>query len=106
DQPLCPAWTPRFQNCVIFATAAAAYSAEFRPCLRCRPEIGPELGLEWDRGDGQPCAPPHRRGRAGGREPRGTCVAVWRRAHAASSPTARRSLLSCAPPEPSVTPIP
>ena len=38
---ICPARTPRFENCVFFPTAAAAYSAGFRPCLRCRPEISP-----------------------------------------------------------------
>jgi AraC family transcriptional regulator, regulatory protein of adaptative response / DNA-3-methyladenine glycosylase II len=40
---ICPARTPRFENCVFFPTAAAAYSAGFRPCLRCRPEISPGL---------------------------------------------------------------
>src|SRR2546426_11679764 len=40
-RPLCPARTPRFENCIFFPTAAAAYSAGFRPCLRCRPEISP-----------------------------------------------------------------
>ena len=40
-RPICPARTPRFENCVFFPTAAAAYSAGFRPCLRCRPEISP-----------------------------------------------------------------
>jgi len=40
-RPICPARTPRFENCVFFPTAAAAYSAGFRSCLRCRPEINP-----------------------------------------------------------------
>jgi AraC family transcriptional regulator of adaptative response / DNA-3-methyladenine glycosylase II len=40
-RPICPARTPRFENCIFFPTAAAAYSAGFRPCLRCRPEINP-----------------------------------------------------------------
>ena len=40
-RPICPARTPRFENCVFFPTAAAAFSAGFRPCLRCRPEISP-----------------------------------------------------------------
>lgn len=40
---ICPARTPRFENCVFFPTAAAAYAAGFRPCLRCRPEISPGL---------------------------------------------------------------
>ena len=38
---ICPARTPRLENCIFFPTAAAAYSAGFRPCLRCRPEISP-----------------------------------------------------------------
>jgi AraC family transcriptional regulator of adaptative response / DNA-3-methyladenine glycosylase II len=38
---VCPARAPRFENCVFFPTAAAAFSAGFRPCLRCRPEISP-----------------------------------------------------------------
>jgi AraC family transcriptional regulator of adaptative response / DNA-3-methyladenine glycosylase II len=42
---ICPARTPRFENCVFFPTAAAAYSAGFRPCLRCRPEISPALPI-------------------------------------------------------------
>src|SRR5882724_4886589 len=40
-RPICPARTPRFESCAFFPTAAAAYSAGFRPCLRCRPEISP-----------------------------------------------------------------
>ena len=40
-RPICPTRTPRLESCVFFSTAAAAYSAGFRPCLRCRPEISP-----------------------------------------------------------------
>src|SRR5262249_20703273 len=40
-RPICPARTPRLEHCVFFPTAAAAYAAGFRPCLRCRPEINP-----------------------------------------------------------------
>jgi AraC family transcriptional regulator of adaptative response / DNA-3-methyladenine glycosylase II len=40
-RPVCPAKTPRKQNCRFFPTAAAAESAGFRPCLRCRPELSP-----------------------------------------------------------------
>jgi AraC family transcriptional regulator of adaptative response / DNA-3-methyladenine glycosylase II len=40
-RPICPARTPRFENCVFFPTAAAACSAGFRACRRCRPEISP-----------------------------------------------------------------
>ena len=44
-RPICPARTPKFQNCRYFASAAAAQEAGFRPCLRCRPEIAPELAF-------------------------------------------------------------
>ncbi len=40
-RPVCPARTPRRENCVFFACAAAAQEAGFRPCLRCRPEASP-----------------------------------------------------------------
>jgi len=40
-RPICPARTPRFENCRFFVSAAAAASAGFRPCLRCRPEHAP-----------------------------------------------------------------
>ena len=44
-RPICPARTPKFANCRFFASAAAAQDAGFRPCLRCRPEIAPELAF-------------------------------------------------------------
>ena len=44
-RPVCPARTPRFENCRFFASAAAAQEAGFRPCLRCRPEIAPDLAF-------------------------------------------------------------
>lgn len=44
-RPICPARTPRFENCSFYGSAAAAQEAGFRPCLRCRPEIAPELAL-------------------------------------------------------------
>jgi len=44
-RPICPARTPRFENCRYFASAAAAQEAGFRPCLRCRPETAPELAF-------------------------------------------------------------
>jgi AraC family transcriptional regulator, regulatory protein of adaptative response / DNA-3-methyladenine glycosylase II len=43
-RPICPARTPRSENVVFYATAAAAQEAGFRPCLRCRPETAPDLG--------------------------------------------------------------
>ena len=44
-RPICPARTPKFDNCRYFASAAAAQEAGFRPCLRCRPETAPELAF-------------------------------------------------------------
>src|ERR687895_2456879 len=44
-RPVCPAQTPKFENCRFFASAAAAQEAGFRPCLRCRPEIAPDLAF-------------------------------------------------------------
>jgi len=42
-RPICPARTPKAASCLFFATALAAQAAGFRPCLRCRPEVSPEL---------------------------------------------------------------
>jgi AraC family transcriptional regulator, regulatory protein of adaptative response / DNA-3-methyladenine glycosylase II len=42
-RPICPARTPKLENIVFYASAAAAQEAGFRPCLRCRPESSPEL---------------------------------------------------------------
>lgn len=42
-RPVCPARTPKFENCRFFSSAAAAHAAGFRPCLRCRPELSPDL---------------------------------------------------------------
>src|SRR6201999_2211854 len=42
-RPICPARTPKFENCSFFRSAAAAQEAGYRPCLRCRPEIAPDL---------------------------------------------------------------
>ncbi|MCA9512236.1 MAG: helix-turn-helix domain-containing protein [Myxococcales bacterium] len=39
-RPVCPA-RPRPENCLFFPTAAAAFEAGLRPCLRCRPEAAP-----------------------------------------------------------------
>jgi AraC family transcriptional regulator, regulatory protein of adaptative response / DNA-3-methyladenine glycosylase II len=40
-RPICPARTPKRENCNFFPSAAAAEAAGFRPCLRCRPELAP-----------------------------------------------------------------
>ena len=42
-RPICPARTPKFEYCHFFPSAPAAQEAGFRPCLRCRPEIAPDL---------------------------------------------------------------
>jgi len=40
-RPICPARTPKRENCRFFGSAEAAEKASFRPCLRCRPELAP-----------------------------------------------------------------
>ena len=40
-RPVCPARPPKLENCIFLPSAAAAQSAGFRPCLRCRPELAP-----------------------------------------------------------------
>jgi AraC family transcriptional regulator of adaptative response / DNA-3-methyladenine glycosylase II len=40
-RPICPARTPKRENVLFYACAAAAEDAGFRPCLRCRPEASP-----------------------------------------------------------------
>ena len=42
-RPVCPARTPLRRNVEFFANAAAAQVAGYRPCLRCRPEVAPDL---------------------------------------------------------------
>ena len=42
-RPICPARTPKPENVVFYPSAAAAQAAGFRPCLRCRPELSPQL---------------------------------------------------------------
>src|SRR5277367_99325 len=46
-RPSCPARTPKRENVRFFATAAAAQSAGFRACKRCRPDATPG-SPEWD----------------------------------------------------------
>ena len=43
-RPICPARTPKAENCTFLPSAAAAQEAGYRPCLRCRPESSPDLG--------------------------------------------------------------
>ena len=40
-RPICPARTVKESNCRFFQSAEAAEKADFRPCLRCRPELAP-----------------------------------------------------------------
>jgi AraC family transcriptional regulator of adaptative response / DNA-3-methyladenine glycosylase II len=49
-RPICPAPTPRSDRVIYFGNAAAAETAGFRPCLRCRPELAPGNDT-WRRGD-------------------------------------------------------
>src|ERR1700682_4554308 len=44
-RPICPTPPPRFANCRSFSSPAAPQEAAFRPCLRCRPEIAPDLAF-------------------------------------------------------------
>ncbi len=46
-RPSCPAVTPKPQNIVFYATAAAAQDAGFRACRRCRPDTTPG-SPEWN----------------------------------------------------------
>jgi len=43
-RPVCPARPPKPEHCRFYPSAAAAQSAGFRPCLRCRPETAPGQG--------------------------------------------------------------
>lgn len=40
-RPVCTAKTPKADNCRFFASAEQAEKSNFRPCLRCRPELAP-----------------------------------------------------------------
>lgn len=40
-RPICPARTPKQENCRFFNSREAAEKESFRPCLRCRPELSP-----------------------------------------------------------------
>ncbi|MEP6768773.1 MAG: DNA-3-methyladenine glycosylase 2 [Acidobacteriota bacterium] len=40
-RPVCTARTPKAANCRFFDSAETAEKANFRPCLRCRPELAP-----------------------------------------------------------------
>lgn len=46
-RPICPAPAPKSANVRYFRTAAAAFQAGLRPCLRCRPEAAPG-SLAWN----------------------------------------------------------
>ena len=46
-RPICRVRTPLRKNCRFFATTAQAEAAAFRPCMKCRPEIAPGIGLAW-----------------------------------------------------------
>jgi AraC family transcriptional regulator, regulatory protein of adaptative response / DNA-3-methyladenine glycosylase II len=40
-RPICTVKRPKRENCKFYPSAAAAESAGYRPCLRCRPELAP-----------------------------------------------------------------
>ncbi|WP_224372249.1 DNA-3-methyladenine glycosylase 2 [Hyalangium versicolor] len=41
-RPICPARTPKRENCIFVPSAAAAEELGYRSCLRCRPETAPD----------------------------------------------------------------
>ena len=40
-RPICPVRIPKKENIQLYRSAASAFEAGFRPCLRCRPESSP-----------------------------------------------------------------
>ncbi|MDB5810879.1 MAG: DNA-3-methyladenine glycosylase 2 [Betaproteobacteria bacterium] len=40
-RPVCTVRPPKRENCTFYPSAAAAESHDYRPCLRCRPELAP-----------------------------------------------------------------
>jgi len=46
-RPVCRVRTPKRANCRFFASPAQAEAGDFRPCMKCRPEIAPGAGLAW-----------------------------------------------------------
>ena len=50
-RPVCPAPAPHARNVRYYESAAAAASAGFRPCLRCRPEAAPGSPLHRAKSD-------------------------------------------------------
>src|SRR5271155_4518653 len=42
-RPICPARAARRENLRFLPSAAAAQAAGFRPCVRCRPELSPDV---------------------------------------------------------------
>ena len=44
-RPVCTAPSPKRENITFYPTAAAAQAAGYRPCLRCRPESSPGVGV-------------------------------------------------------------
>ena len=49
-RPVCPAPTVKRENVLYYPTAAAAAAAGYRPCLRCRPELAPEVRVRGNEG--------------------------------------------------------
>ncbi|SIS43540.1 Ada metal-binding domain-containing protein [Neptunomonas antarctica] len=42
-RPVCRVRTPKIENCSFYTSAALAEAAGFRPCLKCRPELSPQI---------------------------------------------------------------
>ncbi|WP_297729597.1 Ada metal-binding domain-containing protein [Limnohabitans sp. Rim8] len=50
-RPVCKVRAPLAKNCLFFNSAALAESQGFRPCLRCRPELAPQVLPHWSAQD-------------------------------------------------------
>ena len=46
-RPICRVRTPQQRNCRFFDSAAQAEAAQFRPCMKCRPELAPQALWRW-----------------------------------------------------------
>jgi len=46
-RPICRVRTPQQRNCRFFDSAAQAEAAQFRPCMKCRPEMAPQAPWRW-----------------------------------------------------------
>ena len=50
-RPVCKVRAPLAKNCLFYSSATLAESHGFRPCLRCRPELAPQVLPNWSTQD-------------------------------------------------------